>query len=35
MDSETGQNVKSDHGGDKALKFTPQRGGSLLATRRR
>ncbi|KAK2823801.1 hypothetical protein Q7C36_020401 [Tachysurus vachellii] len=35
MDSETGQNIKSDHDEDKTLKFTPQRGGSLLATRRR
>ncbi|XP_027018163.1 DNA repair protein SWI5 homolog [Tachysurus fulvidraco] len=35
MDSETGHNVKSDHDGDKTFKFTPQRGGSLLATRRR
>ncbi|KAK3522133.1 hypothetical protein QTP70_026069 [Hemibagrus guttatus] len=35
MDSETGQNIKSDLDGDKTLKFTPQRGGTLLASRKR
>ncbi|KAG7322980.1 hypothetical protein KOW79_014326 [Hemibagrus wyckioides] len=35
MDSETGQNIKFDLDGDKALKFTPQRGGTSLASRKR
>lgn len=35
MDSETGDNIKSDHDGAESLKFTPQRGGTLLASRTR
>ncbi|KAB5543849.1 hypothetical protein PHYPO_G00084380 [Pangasianodon hypophthalmus] len=35
MDSESGQNIKSDHDGAETLKFTPQRGGTLLASRKR
>lgn len=35
MDYETGQNIKSDHDGAETLKFTPQRDGTLLASRKR
>ncbi|KAM9455941.1 DNA repair protein SWI5 homolog [Clarias gariepinus] len=35
MDSETEQNLKPDHGGTETLNFTPQRGGTLLAARKR
>lgn len=35
MDSETGQSLKSDHDSAETLKFTPQRGGTSLASRKR
>ncbi|KAF4082705.1 hypothetical protein AMELA_G00154670 [Ameiurus melas] len=35
MDPESGENIKSDHDGAESLKCTPQRGGTLLASRTR
>lgn len=35
MECEAGQDVKSDHDGAETVKFTPQRGRTSLAPRKR